>query len=107
MPTGRNIIKSSAYGLGFTVPLDPGPTSLEVSQHPDNRMYAWGLEGTGSAEGPSSASHATTAPQFCAQARPAPARPQKRGGGCASGEGAAGSATLQSLQERPRKAAIH
>lgn len=54
MPTGRNIIRSSAYGLGFKVPLDPGPTSLEVSQHPDNRMYAWGLEGTGSAEGPSS-----------------------------------------------------
>lgn len=66
-----------------------------------------GVRGHWQRSGTIQTSHAATAPQSCAQARPAPAGPQKRGGGCASGEGAAGSATLQSLQERPRKAAIH
>lgn len=61
------------HGLRFTVPLDPGPTSLEVSRHPDSSMYAWGLEGTGSADGSSRASHEATAPQSCTQVRPAPA----------------------------------
>lgn len=61
---------------------------------PVSILTAWGLEGTGSAEGSSRASPATTVPQSCAQAGPAPARPQKRGGGCASGEGAVGSDTL-------------
>ena len=39
------------HGLRFTVPLHPGPTSLEVSQHPDIHMDAWGLEGTGKRRG--------------------------------------------------------